>query len=168
MASIFLNEQGLNANWMERQLAHAEPNEVRAAYNAAQYLTERRRMMQAWADYLDALTRKGKVLEFTVVQAKQKQCQNGVIDTVEIGFMATRLAGSSPKVSNGGGKTWPISPAAQTAITCSTRQPIWSQRRFRGDIPRKPGSGPQSGPSASPIYREGRHPKPCTERDVRG
>jgi hypothetical protein len=35
---------------------------VRAAYNAAQYLVERRRMMQAWADYLDGLRYKGNVV----------------------------------------------------------------------------------------------------------
>jgi hypothetical protein len=40
---------------IERQLAHAERNKVRAAYNRAQYLPERRKMMQAWADYLDTL-----------------------------------------------------------------------------------------------------------------
>lgn len=40
---------------IERQLAHAERNKVRAAYNHAEYLPERRKMMQAWADYLDGL-----------------------------------------------------------------------------------------------------------------
>jgi hypothetical protein len=37
------------------QLAHAERNHVRAAYNKAQRLPERRKMMQAWADYLNGL-----------------------------------------------------------------------------------------------------------------
>lgn len=55
MASTILNEQGWNRDVIERQLAHAERNAVRAAYNHAEYLPERRRMMQAWADYLDAL-----------------------------------------------------------------------------------------------------------------
>jgi hypothetical protein len=40
---------------IELQLAHAERNKVRAAYNRAQRLDERRKMMQAWADYLDSL-----------------------------------------------------------------------------------------------------------------
>ena len=40
---------------IERQLAHGERDKVRAAYNHADYLPERRRMMQAWADYLDTL-----------------------------------------------------------------------------------------------------------------
>ncbi|CAG9934083.1 protein of unknown function [Candidatus Nitrotoga arctica] len=40
---------------IERQLAHAERDAVRAAYNYAEYLPERRRMMQHWADYLDGL-----------------------------------------------------------------------------------------------------------------
>lgn len=55
MASTLLNEQGFNRDWIERQLAHCEKNAVRAAYNHAEYLPERRRMMQAWADYLDEL-----------------------------------------------------------------------------------------------------------------
>lgn len=50
MASICLNEQGWHPDIIERQLAHAERDEVRAAYNQAQRLPERRKMMQAWAD----------------------------------------------------------------------------------------------------------------------
>lgn len=55
MASSILNEQGWHPDVIERQLAHVERNRVRAAYNRAQYLPERGRMMQAWADYLDGL-----------------------------------------------------------------------------------------------------------------
>ncbi|HZP66859.1 MAG TPA: tyrosine-type recombinase/integrase [Rudaea sp.] len=55
MASTLLNEQGWPSDVIERQLAHAERNEVRRAYNRAKYLPERVKMMQAWADYLDAL-----------------------------------------------------------------------------------------------------------------
>ena len=55
MASTLLNEQGYNRDWIERQLAHGERNSVRAAYNYAEYLPERRKMMQEWADYLDEL-----------------------------------------------------------------------------------------------------------------
>jgi integrase len=55
MASTCLNEQGWHPDLIELQLAHAERNEVRGAYNRAQRLEERRQMMQAWADYLDGL-----------------------------------------------------------------------------------------------------------------
>jgi integrase len=55
MASTCLNEQGWHPDVIELQLAHAERNEVRSAYNRAQRLTDRRQMMQAWADYLDTL-----------------------------------------------------------------------------------------------------------------
>ncbi len=55
MASTLLNEMGWTPDLIERQLAHAERNRVRAAYNRAQYLGERRRMMQAWADHLETL-----------------------------------------------------------------------------------------------------------------
>lgn len=48
-----------HADWVEMQLAHSEDNEVRGAYNAAEYLAPRRRMLQDWADYLDAQTAAG-------------------------------------------------------------------------------------------------------------
>ena len=62
MASTLLNEMGWPPDAIERQLAHAERDEVRGAYNRAEYLSERRRMMQAWADYLDGLARGGTVI----------------------------------------------------------------------------------------------------------
>lgn len=62
MASTLLNEMGWNRDAIERQLAHAERDGVRAAYNYAEYLPERKRMMQAWADYLDALRENGRVI----------------------------------------------------------------------------------------------------------
>ncbi len=55
MASTLLNELGWNRDAIERQLAHGERNSVRAAYNFAEFLPERRKMMQAWADHLDGL-----------------------------------------------------------------------------------------------------------------
>ncbi|WP_319542197.1 tyrosine-type recombinase/integrase [uncultured Pseudodesulfovibrio sp.] len=59
MASTNLNEMGFHPDQIERQLAHVEGNKVRAAYNHAEYLAERKKMMQEWADYLDDLkTRK--------------------------------------------------------------------------------------------------------------
>lgn len=56
MACTLLNEQGWNRDAIERQMAHAERNSVRASYNYAEHLNIRREMMQAWADYLDHLT----------------------------------------------------------------------------------------------------------------
>ena len=56
MASTRLNEMGWPPDVIERQLAHAERNAVRAAYDHSDRLDERRRMMQAWADFLDRLT----------------------------------------------------------------------------------------------------------------
>ena len=55
MASTLLNEQGYRPDIIETQLAHVEKNAVRAAYNRADYLDERRIMMQQYADYLDIL-----------------------------------------------------------------------------------------------------------------
>jgi hypothetical protein len=52
-----LHELGWPSGVVERQLSHAERNTVKAAYNHAEHLPERRRMMQAWADHLDKLRR---------------------------------------------------------------------------------------------------------------
>jgi integrase len=55
MASTCLNEQGFAPDVIELQLAHAEKDETRGAYNRATRMAERRKMMQAWSDYLEAL-----------------------------------------------------------------------------------------------------------------
>jgi integrase len=55
LVSTALNEKGYDPDWVERQLAHGDPDGIRGTYNKAVYLDQRRKMMQAWADYLDAL-----------------------------------------------------------------------------------------------------------------
>ncbi|OGA98826.1 MAG: integrase [Burkholderiales bacterium RIFCSPHIGHO2_12_FULL_69_20] len=64
VASTILHELGWRHDVIELQLAHQERNAVSAAYNHATYLAERRKMMQAWADHLDALRAGAKVLPF--------------------------------------------------------------------------------------------------------
>ncbi len=64
MASTVLNEAGWHRDAIERQLAHAPRDKVRAAYNYAEYLPERRKLMQWWADYLDGLRAGGVVVPF--------------------------------------------------------------------------------------------------------
>lgn len=56
-ASTNLNEMGFNRDWIERQLAHVDEDTVRRGYNKAQYLEGRTRMMQEYADWLDAQER---------------------------------------------------------------------------------------------------------------
>lgn len=51
--STHLNEMGFQADWIERQLAHTEPNAVRRTYNHADHLEDRKKMMQQWAGMLD-------------------------------------------------------------------------------------------------------------------
>ncbi|MBI5018051.1 MAG: integrase arm-type DNA-binding domain-containing protein [Deltaproteobacteria bacterium] len=63
-ASTLLNEQAWHRDAIERQLAHAERDNDRAAYNYAEHLPERRKMMQAWADYLDRLRDGAEVIPF--------------------------------------------------------------------------------------------------------
>jgi integrase len=60
VASTILNESNLfNRDWIERQLAHVERNEVRRAYNAAEWMPDRRRMMQWWADHITTVALEG-------------------------------------------------------------------------------------------------------------
>jgi integrase len=63
VASTALNEMGFRPDVIERQLAHQEQNAVRAAYNRAEYLNERRAMMKRWADHLDTIAAE-KVVPF--------------------------------------------------------------------------------------------------------
>jgi integrase len=63
--STRLNEMGFPADWIERQLAHTEPNGVRRTYNHADHFDDRRKMMEQWACMLEALTNNdgsGKVI----------------------------------------------------------------------------------------------------------
>jgi integrase len=62
-ASTILNEAGYRADVIERQLAHKERNTARASYNQAEYLAERRDMMQQWADLMDGLADKQQIPE---------------------------------------------------------------------------------------------------------
>jgi len=62
LISTALNEQGYESDWVERQLAHGDPDKIRGTYNKAKYLEKRREMMQAWADYLDKVRVGGEVV----------------------------------------------------------------------------------------------------------
>lgn len=53
-ASTIANENGFNQDWVELQLAHVSDNKTRASYNHAQWLNDRRNMMQWWADHVDS------------------------------------------------------------------------------------------------------------------
>ena len=55
IASTVLNEKGYNSDWIERQLAHKEKDAIRGAYNRAEYLLERKKMMQDYADILERM-----------------------------------------------------------------------------------------------------------------
>ena len=65
MASTLLHENGWGHEVIELQLAHSRRDKVAAAYDRSRRLPERKKMMQAWADYLDALKVKADVSTFT-------------------------------------------------------------------------------------------------------
>lgn len=62
LLSTELNNRGYNRDWIERQLAHGDENEIRDTYNHAHYLDQRRQMMQAWANEINALCAGANVL----------------------------------------------------------------------------------------------------------
>jgi len=64
MASTILNEHGWTPDAIERQLSHKDKDKIRGTYNLAQYMDERRRMMQSLSDYLDALRAGAEVIPF--------------------------------------------------------------------------------------------------------
>jgi integrase len=70
MASTLLHERGYRSEWIERQLAHGDRNSVRARYNFAEHLPDRRRMMQEWADYLDGLASGAKLVNIKAGKKK--------------------------------------------------------------------------------------------------
>jgi integrase len=72
MASTLLNEHGWNRDAIERQLAHAERNRVRAAYNYAEFMPERKKMMQAWADYLEGIKTGAKIIPIQAMGSKKR------------------------------------------------------------------------------------------------
>jgi len=72
MASTLLHEKGYKSELVERQLSHGDRNAMRAAYNFAEYLPERRKMMQDWADYLDALASGAKVVAIGSAKKRAK------------------------------------------------------------------------------------------------
>jgi len=67
--STALNELGYPKEWIEVQLSHADPNKIRAAYNHADYVEQRRTMMQEWADRLDACERGEPIARLMLSQA---------------------------------------------------------------------------------------------------
>ncbi|HDR9063535.1 TPA: tyrosine-type recombinase/integrase [Burkholderia vietnamiensis] len=68
LAATALRELGYSRDVVERQMAHAERNQVTAAYVHAEYLPERRQMMQAWGDQLDRLKNGGEVIPITAAR----------------------------------------------------------------------------------------------------
>lgn len=63
MISTALNDQGYEADWVERQLAHGDPDKIRGTYNKATYMDARRKMMQDWADLLERMLTGGNVIK---------------------------------------------------------------------------------------------------------
>lgn len=61
LLSTELNGRGYNRDWIERQLAHGDADEIRDTYNHATYLEPRREMMQAWADSIDTICAGGNI-----------------------------------------------------------------------------------------------------------
>jgi len=70
MASMLLHDKGYKSELVERQLSHGDRNAMRAAYNFAEHLSDRRRMMQEWADCLDGLASGAKVVNIKAAKKR--------------------------------------------------------------------------------------------------
>ncbi len=77
IASTNLNELGYMGDAIEKQMAHDKKSSIRAVYNHAQHLDERRKIMQVWADFLDLLRDKGEVVDF---QAARQQIEKSLTE----------------------------------------------------------------------------------------
>lgn len=73
IASTNLNELGYMGDAIEKQMAHDKKSSIRAVYNHAQHLEERRKIMQVWADFLDLLRDKGEVVDFQTARRQIEQ-----------------------------------------------------------------------------------------------
>ena len=73
IASTNLNELGYMGDAIEKQMAHDKKSSIRAVYNHAQHLEERRKIMQVWADFLDLLRDKGEVVDFQTARQQIEQ-----------------------------------------------------------------------------------------------
>ena len=73
IASTNLNELGYMGDAIEKQMAHDKKSSIRAVYNHAQHLEERRKIMQVWADFLDLLRGTGEVVDFRTARLQIEQ-----------------------------------------------------------------------------------------------
>lgn len=76
IASTNLNELGYMGDAIEKQMAHDKKSSIRAVYNHAQHLDERRKIMQVWADFLDLLRDKGEVVDFQTARQQIEKSLN--------------------------------------------------------------------------------------------
>lgn len=72
LASTILHEKNYPSDWIERQLAHEDDDKIRSAYNRAEHLLERKKMVQEYADILEgAMSRKSNIHPITPKKAQQ-------------------------------------------------------------------------------------------------
>lgn len=76
IASTNLNELGYMGDAIEKQMAHDKKSSIRAVYNHAQHLEERRKIMQVWADFLDLLRDTGEVVDFQTARQRIEKSLN--------------------------------------------------------------------------------------------
>ncbi|HKC15180.1 MAG TPA: integrase arm-type DNA-binding domain-containing protein [Steroidobacteraceae bacterium] len=85
-ASTLLNERGVDAELIELQLAHKDPNAIRGAYNRAEKLPERAALMQRWSNYLDLLR----------AEAERVHVAKAVADFVDLGPLDANWQAAKP------------------------------------------------------------------------
>ena len=84
IASTNLNELGYMGDAIEKQMAHDKKSSIRAVYNHAQHLEERRKIMQVWADFLDLLRDTGEVVDFQTARQQIERSREQAANTASV------------------------------------------------------------------------------------
>lgn len=120
--STTLNERGFNRDAIERQLAHMERNGVRASYNHAEYLDERRFLMQWWGDFLDSQMKEQNLLHWRSSGQSHRY------------HPPTSRLHAPPVCPDGDGRTWETFPPSFPDTTQSGYRADDSRPRLRSKM----------------------------------
>jgi len=124
--STALHEIGYSTKWIDAQLSHTDPNQVRKAYNHAQYVEQRRRMMQDWADRLDQWESQGRPEAATMSAPESVQIVGSRSSPMGSGSSiygeGANIATGTPEPANGS-SVLPMTPAAMMIVSRTDQRP---------------------------------------------
>lgn len=124
--STALHEIGYGTKWIDAQLSHTDPNQVRKAFNHAEYVEQRRRMMQDWADRLDQWESQGRPGAAAMSAPESVQIVGSQLSTKgggrPIHYEGASLGTGTPEASNGS-SVMPMTPAVMMIVSRTDQRP---------------------------------------------